>query len=91
MNKKRSVKWSFLAAVIACGAAAAMSGCELLVNFDRSKIPVDASTADASGTDGSLPEQDAEGDSTTPGTDATTNGDASADASEDGSPDGGEG
>jgi hypothetical protein len=52
MNIKRSVTWSLLAGVAACAAMTAMPGCELLVDFDRSKIP---SGGDASVTDGSEP------------------------------------
>jgi hypothetical protein len=47
MNTKRSVTWGLLAAAAACAAVAAMPGCELLVDFDRSKIPTgDASFGD---------------------------------------------
>jgi len=41
MNTKRSVTWGLLAGAAACVAVAAMPGCELLVDFDRSKIPTD--------------------------------------------------
>ncbi len=51
MNTKRGVRWGLLAAVAACATLAAMPGCELLVDFDRSKIPTggDASLGDDSG------------------------------------------
>ena len=41
MKIKRSVTWGLLAGAAACVAVAAMPGCELLVDFDRSKIPTD--------------------------------------------------
>jgi len=41
MNTKRGVTLGLLAAAAACMAMAAMPGCELLVNFDRSKIPTE--------------------------------------------------
>ncbi len=49
MNTKRSVTWSLLAGVAASAAMMAMPGCELLVDFDRSKIPtgMDATFHDA--------------------------------------------
>jgi hypothetical protein len=47
MNTKRSVTWGLVAAAAVCVAVAAMPGCELLVDFDRSKIPTgDASFGD---------------------------------------------
>jgi hypothetical protein len=51
MNTKRGVRWGLLTAAAACAAMAAMPGCELLVDFDRSKIPTgpDASLADDGG------------------------------------------
>src|SRR5580698_7990750 len=59
MNTKRSVTWGLLAGVAACVAALGTPGCELLVNFDRSKIPDDGSVGD----DGSeLPDAPASGD-----------------------------
>ena len=45
MNTKRSVTWGLLAGAAACAAMAAMPGCELLVDFDRSKIPTDGRVA----------------------------------------------
>jgi hypothetical protein len=76
MKTKRSVRLGLLAGVLACGAVAAMPGCELLVDFDRSKIPVgdasagdDATGDDATASDGATSEagQDA---SPTTGSDA---------------------
>lgn len=57
MNTKRGVTWGLLAAAAAGIAMAAMAGCELLVDFDRSKIP----TGDASASlgDDSGPMQEA--------------------------------
>ena len=51
MNSKRGVTWGLLAAAAACIALAAMPGCELLVDFDRSKIPTggDASASEEGG------------------------------------------
>jgi hypothetical protein len=86
MNIKRSVTWSLLAGAAACAALAATPGCELLVDFDRSKIPgPDASLSDSGETpDGSEPADgagegstmvtDAGTDATTPAPDATTDG-----------------
>jgi hypothetical protein len=52
MNTKRSVTWGLLAGAAACAAMAATPGCELIVDFDRSKIP----TADASLPDVEIPD-----------------------------------
>jgi hypothetical protein len=62
---KRSMKCKLLvAAAAACVAVAAMPGCELLVDFDRTKIPQDAGTVVDATTDG--PQVDGQGgDSTT--------------------------
>jgi hypothetical protein len=70
----RSLKWTLVGAVAACGVLGALQGCELIVNFDRSKIPSDSGFEDdvVIGDGG----EDAS-DSATPGTDATTGGDAS--------------
>jgi hypothetical protein len=70
MRTKRSIKWGLLAAVAACVAVAAMPGCELLVDFDRSKIPqeggLDGTTQDSSSDlDGTSPESSSGGDSST--------------------------
>ena len=47
MNIKRSATWGLLAGAAACAAFAAVPGCELLVDFDRGKIPgVDGSVGD---------------------------------------------
>jgi hypothetical protein len=52
MNTKRSVTWGLVGGAVACAAMAAMAGCELIVDFDRSKIP----TADASLPDVEIPD-----------------------------------
>jgi hypothetical protein len=99
MNTKRGVRWGLLTAAAACAAMAAMPGCELLVDFDRSKIPtgVDGSLGDDSGelpdapapTDGpsegpnTAPPQDAP--TSTP--DATVDGGADSAATEASTPD----
>ncbi|HEX8793343.1 MAG TPA: choice-of-anchor D domain-containing protein [Polyangiaceae bacterium] len=53
MNTKRTLKWGLLAAAT-CVAVAAVPGCELLVDFDRSKIP----SGDGGETDGTMPQPD---------------------------------
>jgi hypothetical protein len=81
MKTKRSVTWGLLAGVLACTALPAMGGCELIVDFDRSKIPTDAS-----GDDGASPEASSGSDATLPteaGPDAEPSGDAAPDASPD--------
>jgi hypothetical protein len=91
MNIKRSVTWGLLAGAAACVAVAAMPGCELLVDFDRSKIPTDdgsvgddvAESPDApagssdGASEGSTPAADA-------GADATSTSDAALDAGDSG-------
>jgi hypothetical protein len=52
MNTKRAMKWSLLVASAGCLAVANMPGCELLVTFDRSKIPDDSGLADGAEFDG---------------------------------------
>jgi hypothetical protein len=73
MKTKRSVRLGLLAGVLACGAMAAMPGCELLVDFDRSKIPVgdasagdDATGDDAIASDGATSEAGQDGGPTNP-------------------------
>jgi hypothetical protein len=53
MNSKRSVRWALLAGASTCAALAMTTGCELIVDFDRSKIPTaaDASLGDAAAPD----------------------------------------
>ena len=46
MNTKRSRKWGLIAAAAACVTVVASSGCELLVDFDRSKIPQEGGLED---------------------------------------------
>jgi hypothetical protein len=46
MNTKRTLKWGLVTAAATCAAVAAMPGCELLVDFDRSKIPSEGGAAD---------------------------------------------
>jgi hypothetical protein len=45
MNK-RAMTWSLMAASAVCLGLAAMPGCELLVDFDRSKIPQEGGLQD---------------------------------------------
>jgi hypothetical protein len=52
MNTKRAMKWSLLVASAGCMAVASMPGCELLVTFDRSLIPAEGGTGDATESDG---------------------------------------
>lgn len=52
MNTKRAMKWSLLLAAAGCVAVGAMPGCELLVTFDRSKIPDEGGSADGTVSDG---------------------------------------
>jgi hypothetical protein len=101
MNTKRAMKWSLLVAAAGCVAVASMPGCELLVTFDRSKIPSEGGLTDGTTYDGevisdsSSPNetgtQTPEGSADAPGTDATgdvATSDASAEASpETGTPD----
>src|SRR5215472_955868 len=46
MNTKRTLKWGLVTAAATCAVVAAMPGCELLVDFDRSKIPSEGGTED---------------------------------------------
>jgi hypothetical protein len=64
MTTKRSIKWGLVAAATAFVAVAAMPGCELLVDFDRSKIPQEAGEFDGTtpGDDGTSPEATPAGD-----------------------------
>lgn len=52
MNTKRTLKWGLVTAATACAFVAAMPGCELLVDFDRSKIPSEGGTEDGTMGDG---------------------------------------
>jgi clumping factor A len=52
MNTKRALKWSLLLAAGGCVAVATMPGCELLVTFDRSKIPDEGGAVDGTVSDG---------------------------------------
>src|SRR5579863_9666062 len=54
MNTKRAMKWSLLLAAAGCVAVGSMPGCELLVTFDRSKIPDEGGSADGTVSDGQL-------------------------------------
>lgn len=78
MNTKSSVVWGLLAAAAGCLPLAAMPGCELIVSFDRSKIPSDGSVSDGSG-----------GDVTTPPLDGPESTDAGSEAAGDAPADGG--
>lgn len=51
MNTKRSMKWSLLVVAAGCMVVASMPGCELLVTFDRSKIPSDGALGDGGAVD----------------------------------------
>ena len=94
MNIKRSATWGLLAGAAACAALAAMPGCELLVDFDRGKIPgADGSVGD----DVTEPPPDAPassdvaaGDGSTPvneaGPDATPSPDGAVDAGDSSTP-----
>ncbi len=58
MKRQFSVRWSLLAGALACAGVAAMPGCELIVDFDRTKIPLgDGSADDATIPDGSVEEE----------------------------------
>jgi hypothetical protein len=46
MNTKRTLKWGLVTAAATCAVVAAMPGCELLVDFDRSKIPSEGGMED---------------------------------------------
>jgi hypothetical protein len=85
MNTKRSVTWGLLAAAAACVAVAAMPGCELLVNFDRSKIPTDDGSV---GDDVESPDAPASPDGAVEGSTATP--EAGADATSTPTPDAGD-
>jgi hypothetical protein len=90
MNTKRGVTWGLLAGAVACMAMAAMPGCELLVDFDRSKIP----TEDASlfGDGGETPDAPASADAPGEGNNtAPPVPDAAVDGGADGGADGGDG
>jgi hypothetical protein len=80
-TKRSAVTWGLLAGALACTALPAMGGCELIVDFDRSKIPTDASVDD-----GASPEASSGSDSTVTteaGPDAEPTGDAAPDAEPD--------
>jgi hypothetical protein len=79
MRTKRSIKWGLVAAAVAFAAVAATPGCELLVNFDRSKIPQEGGDFDATTpeVDGTSPESSTAEDSAF--------GDGAADAPSEGS------
>jgi hypothetical protein len=91
MKTKRAVSWSLLSCAIACASVAA-PGCELLVDFDRSKIPAgDASVIDASnvGEDASFPDaSSADGQAQETSTLADGGEGGAADGSLNGAPDG---
>lgn len=85
MTTKRSIRWSLVAAAAACVAVAAMPGCELLVDFDRSKIPEEGGLLDSTVEDTSTDSPPAEtsteaaAETSTP-VDAGDGGDATTDA-----------
>jgi hypothetical protein len=55
MKRQFSTRWGLLAGAAVCAGVAATPGCELIVDFDRTKIPLggDASMEDATVPDGS--------------------------------------
>jgi hypothetical protein len=86
MGTKGSIKWSLVAAAAACVAVATSSGCELLVDFDRSKIDAgggeggvgpDATTQDGPTTETSTEAGD---DTTAPETSTEAGADSTIDA-----------
>src|ERR1700736_1322255 len=81
MRTKRSIKWS-LAAVAVAVAAVTVPGCELLVDFDRSKIPQEGGTLD--GTTGA---DSATGHDSSTGGAPSTGGHPGADSTADGGAD----
>lgn len=71
MNTKRGVTWGLLAGAVACMAMAAMPGCELLVDFDRSKIPTEDASLVQDG--GETPDAPASADAPGEGNNTVTN------------------
>jgi len=57
MRRKPSMRWGVFV-VAACVVATALPGCELLVDFDRSKIPQEGGVDATSGEDGTTPGMD---------------------------------
>jgi hypothetical protein len=55
MKRQFSTRWGLLAGAAVCAGVAATPGCELIVDFDRTKIPLggDAAMEDATVPDGS--------------------------------------
>jgi hypothetical protein len=56
MNTTRTLKWGLVTAAATCAVVAAMPGCELLVDFDRSKIPSEAGAEDVTTSDSPVTE-----------------------------------
>jgi hypothetical protein len=85
MKRQFSVRWGLLAGAAACAAVAAMPGCELIVDFDRTKIPLGDASDDATvSDDGATAEAEATvGDATSEGSSPAHDG--SVDAGPDGS------
>jgi hypothetical protein len=81
MKRQVSMRWSLLAGA---AAVATMAGCELIVDFDRTKIPIggDASAEDATVPDGSPEADGSPGDSA-----ASETGPAAPEAGVDAGPD----
>src|ERR1700677_912813 len=73
MKTRRSLKWTLIGAVAAYGVFGALQGCELIVDFDRSKIPSDSGFEE----DVLISDGEAATDAGPPGSDATSGGDAS--------------
>jgi hypothetical protein len=67
MKRQFSTRWGLLVGAAACAGVAAMPGCELIVDFDRTKIPLSDGGAPE---DGTLPD----GSTGADGGDATTDG-----------------
>jgi hypothetical protein len=82
MKTKRTLKWGLVTAAVACAVVTAVPGCELLIDFDRSKIPSEGGTEDVTMPQPDGPVGDAGGDT---GKDGTT--DAPSEASEAGTAD----
>ncbi len=81
MSKQRQARGVFV--MILGGAFAALAGCELAVDFDRSKIPADST--DAGALDVSVPNDSSSGDAGGAGDSGNIDAGTAVDASFDGS------
>jgi len=87
MKTKGKMKWRMLAVAAACAGVAGAAGCELLVDFDRSKIPQEGGVeGDATVGDGSQGDVQSEEDGTL--SDSPVTMDAAADSPAESSSDG---